>query len=302
MNKKTAAALMAAVMSLTVSLNAFAAAPTQKSSAEQTAVSESAEGTAKTRKVIKKAATSKEPEAKTEEIEQTGKKESKKLGGISAYRKTLKRSYGSFSYPQNAVLSKVDNRAHDIIVGEGEDALTVRLRAFDRSTSLGEELVDDNGLLYGMYTGFLTAASSNYSGAEISKGLSSQPIRRQVVALFNRVLAEDGEGKATTYTQNEEMDAVQLLYEVEDAAENCIILHGNSYDYVVLGIVSGKNKVALDRLCSQIAASLREGTGNWQNWKKQKGAEPCALNDCCSIWTAPSPTPRRESPDVCSMH
>ena len=160
------------------------------------------------------------------------------------------------------MLSKVDNRAHDIIVGEGEDALTVRLRAFDRSTSLGEELVDDNGLLYGMYTGFLTAASSNYSGAEISKGLSSQPIRRQVVALFNRVLAEDGEGKATTYTQNEEMDAVQLLYEVEDAAENCIILHGNSYDYVVLGIASGKNKVALDRLCSQIAASLREGTGN----------------------------------------
>lgn len=262
MNKKTAAALMAAVMSLTVSLNAFAAAPTQKSSAEQTAVSESAEGTAKTRKVIKKAATSKEPEAKTEEIEQTGKKESKKLGGISAYRKTLNRSYGSFSYPQNAVLSKVDNRAHDIIVGEGEDALTVRLRAFDRSTSLGEELVDDNGLLYGMYTGFLTAASSSYSGAENSKGLSSQPIRRQVVALFNCVLAEDGEGKATTYTQNEEMDAVQLLYEVEDAAENCIILHGNSYDYVVLGIASGKNKVALDRLCSQIAASLREGTGN----------------------------------------
>lgn len=258
MNKKTAAALMAAVMSLTVSLNAFAAAPTQ-SPAEKTAVSESAESTEKPRKVIKKKTQPKE-EQETEKIEETEQNQTGKSAKLSAYRKTLSRSYGKFTCPQNAVLSKVDNRAHDITVGEGEDALAVRLRAFDHNTSLGEEIVDENGLMYGMYTGFLTVASLNRPASEISKGLSSQSIRRQVVALFNSALTTDGEGKATSYTQNDEMDAIQLLYGVEDAAENCIILHGKDYDYVVFGISSGKNRAMLDKLCSQIASSLRENT------------------------------------------
>lgn len=255
MNKKTAAVLMAAVMSLTVSLNAFAAAPKQ-SSAEKTTVSESAESGEKPHKVIKKKQAQAEQE--TEQIEETKQGETEKPVKLSAYRKTLNRSYGSFTYPQNAVLSKVDNRAHDIMVEEGEDALMVRLRAFDHNTSLGEEIIDENGLLYGMYTGFLTVASLNRSASEISKGLSSQSIRRQVVALFNSALTADGEGKATSYTKNDEMDAIQLLYEVEDAAENCIILHGSDYDYVVFGVSSGENRAALDKLCSQIAASLRE--------------------------------------------
>lgn len=255
MNQKLLSFLMAVIMVLGVSMTAFA-------DGEQTTRDVNSENTQLSRKVIAKASkTDTETSDETAE-EDSAEKAPKASNKASVYTETIKRIYGSFDYPKNASAQRVDRMAYDIVLGEqdSEDAIYLRVRAFDHSTVLDEEIVDENGLLYGMYTGFLSIASLGKSTAEISRGINSQNIRREVVSMFNKVLLDTQIGKAVSYSNNDEMKAIQMTYSDGELAENCVILHGKDYDYVLFGTALDKNANALNKLTDVVAASLVEKT------------------------------------------
>ncbi len=261
--KKMVSVILAAAMALSVSVTAFADSEKTMRAAANNVVrnEESAAKKATKRKVISKSE-KKEEQKKGQQDTQKAKKTASKGSnkGVSVLQKTAKLRYGSFDYPQNVTMEKVDRNACDLFLQDknGENEFLVRLRVFDHETALTEEIIDENGLMYGMYTGFLTIASLNKSAAQISKGIADYQIRREVVSTFNHAMAAQDDSHAESYTENSEMSAIRIAYSDEKSAEECIILHGKDYDYVLFGASTAQKSPALDRVIKIMASTLKE--------------------------------------------
>ncbi len=246
--KKILSVLLAALMILGISVTAFAASEkTVRSAANLQTRQEQPQNRSK-RKVITK-------QEKTEEKAQPKKDN----GGVSVLQKTAKFSYGSFDYPQNALLKKADSSACDLSLQDkdGEEFAVVRLRAFDHTTAQQQEIVDENGLMYAMYSGFLEVSSMDRPASEAAKGIGSEEIRREVVTMLKEVTEQQG-SYATSYTGNSKMGGIEIGYSDEETAERCIILHAEDYDYVLFGISDQKGASALDKMTELMASTLLE--------------------------------------------
>lgn len=246
--KKILSVLLAAMMILGISVTAFAASEkTVRSAANLQSHQESPQSRSK-RKVI----------AKKESVPEKTKPK-KDNGGVSVLQKTAKFSYGSFDYPQNALLNKADSSACDLSLQNknGEETAVLRLRAFDHATALQQEIVDENGLMYAMYSGVLEVSSMERPASETAKGIGSEEIRREVVTMLEEVAAQQG-SYATSYTENSKMSGIEIGYSDEETAERCIILHGEDYDYVLFGISNKNGASALDKMTELVASTLLE--------------------------------------------